>query len=310
VIAAALSPDQFAREYQQVFEGDDRWQYLPAPVGALFDWDPASTYVREPPFFAGIDASPSTPGDILGARVLAFLGDSVSTDHVSPAGSIKRDSPAGRYLIARGVEPLEFNSYGSRRGNHEVMLRGTFGNVRLRNRLTPDIEGPWTVHLPDGQRTTIYEAATRYRGEGVQLIVVAGKEYGSGASRDWAAKGTALLGVRAVLADSFERIHRSNLVGMGVLPLQFRMGESADTLGIIGTESFDIRGLAEGIRPGQEVGLEAHRDDGSSFRFGAVVRIDVPVEVEYYRHGGVLRMVARRMLDIGVGQRRNHTQLP
>jgi len=296
-VAEALSAEDFEREYERIFEGDERWRDLPAPAGALFDWDPSSTYVREPPFFDGIDAPPSAPGDILGARVLALLGDSVTTDHISPAGSIKHESPAGRYLIDHGVKPLEFNSYGSRRGNHEVMLRGTFGNVRLRNRLTPAVEGPWTVNFGDGQRTTIYEAAMRYRDARVPLVIVAGKEYGSGSSRDWAAKGTALLGVRTVLAESFERIHRTNLVGMGVLPLQFHPGESADALGITGTETFDIRGLAEGILPSQEVTVEARRDDGSTFRFKATVRIAVPVEVEYYRHGGVLRMVARQILE-------------
>jgi len=298
VVAEALSAEEFQREYERIFEGDERWRHLPAPAGALFDWDASSTYVREPPFFDGIETSPSPPEDILGARVLAFLGDSVTTDHISPAGSIKRESPAGRYLIEQGVEPLEFNGYGSRRGNHEVMLRGTFGNVRVRNRLTPDAEGPWTVHFPDGERTTIYEAGMRYRGEGVPLVIVAGKEYGSGSSRDWAAKGTALLGVRVVLAESFERIHRSNLAGMGVLPLQFRPGESADVLGITGTEMFDIQGLAGGVRTEQEVTVHARRDDGSSLRFTATVQVDVPVEAEYYRLGGVLRMVARQILDM------------
>ena len=296
IIVEAVSTDAFEREYGRIFEGDARWRGLPAPTGALYEWDPASTYVREPPFFEGIEDPPPPSADIVGARVLAFLGDSVTTDHISPAGSIKPDSPAGLYLMERGVDPLDFNSYGSRRGNHEVMLRGTFGNVRLRNRLTPDGEGPWTLHFPEGEQTTIYAAAIRYREEGAPMVVVAGKEYGSGSSRDWAAKGTALLGVRAVLAESFERIHRSNLVGMGVLPLQFRLGESADALGITGTETFDIRGLTEVPHPGQEVGVEAHRDDGSTLGFRAIVRIDVPVEVEYYRNGGVLPMVARQTL--------------
>jgi aconitate hydratase len=297
IVAEAVSPEDFEREYERIFDGDERWRNLPAPAGALFDWDATSTYIREPPFFDGIEAPHQPPGDILGARVLAFLGDSITTDHISPAGSIKSDSPAGGYLIEQGVGPLEFNSYGSRRGNHEVMLRGTFGNVRLRNRLSPDAEGPWTVHLPDGVRTTIYEAAARYRAEGVPLVIVAGKEYGSGSSRDWAAKGTALLGVRAVLAESFERIHRSNLVGMGVLPLQFRPEESADALGITGTETFDVGGLADGPHPGQEVTVEAGRDDGSTFAFTAIARIDAPVEVDHYRSGGVLPMVAREILS-------------
>ncbi len=297
IVAEAVSPEEFEREYERIFDGDERWQDLPAPTGALFQWDASSTYVCEPPFFDSIDVPVAPPGDILGARILTFLGDSVTTDHISPAGSIKPDSQAGRYLIERGVGPLEFNSYGSRRGNHEVMVRGTFGNVRLQNRLTPDAEGPWTVHFPDGQRTTIYEAAMRYRAEGVPLAIVAGKEYGSGSSRDWAAKGTALLGVRAVLAESFERIHRSNLVGMGLLPLQFRAGESADALGIAGTETFDITGLAAGTFPDQEVKVGARRADGSTLEFTAIVRMEAPIEVEYYRNGGVLSMVARDILS-------------
>ncbi|HYT78135.1 MAG TPA: aconitate hydratase AcnA [Actinomycetota bacterium] len=297
IVAEAVSPEEFEREYERIFDGDERWQDLPAPTGALFEWDASSTYVREPPFFDSIDVPLAPPGDILRARILAFLGDSVTTDHISPAGSIKPDSQAGRYLIERGIGPLEFNSYGSRRGNDEVMVRGTFGNVRLQNRLTPDVEGPWTVHFPDGHRTTIYEAAKRYQAEGVPLAIVAGKEYGSGSSRDWAAKGTALLGVRAVLAESFERIHRSNLVGMGVLPLQFRAGESADALGIAGTETFDITGLAGGTFPDQEVKVGARRADGSTLEFTAIVRIDAPMEVEYYRNGGVLSMVARDIVS-------------
>jgi len=297
IVADAVSSEDFERVYKRIFDGDERWRGLAAPAGAVFRWDPSSTYVREPPFFRGVDAAPSPPGDILGARILAFLGHSITTDHISPAGSIQSDSPAGRYLIDRAVGPLEFNSFGSRRGNHEVMLRGTFGNVRLRNRLTPDAEGPWTVHLPDGARTTIYEAAMQYRGEAVPLIIVAGREYGSGSSRDWAAKGTALLGVRAVLAESFERIHRSNLVGMGLLPLQFRAGESADALGIAGTETFDITGLAAGTFPDQEVKVGARRADGSTLEFTAIVRMEAPIEVEYYRNGGVLSMVARDILS-------------
>jgi aconitate hydratase len=262
----------------------------------MFEWDPESTYVREPPFFEGLSPEPSERDDIADARVLVKVGDSITTDHISPAGSIKPDSPAGRYLIDHGVEQRDFNSYGSRRGNHEVMMRGTFANVRLRNELAPDAEGPWTTHLPSGERMTIYEASLRYGGESVPLIVVAGKEYGSGSSRDWAAKGPALLGVRAVIAESFERIHRSNLVGMGVLPLQFAEGQSASSLGLTGSETFTIRGLAGGIGPKHEVRVVARREDGSEVSFPATVRVDMPAEVEYVRHGGILQMVLRQML--------------
>jgi aconitate hydratase len=294
-VAGAVAPEQFEEEYGRIFQGDERWRDLPVPAGALFEWDPDSTYVREPPFFEDLTPEPPPGTDIEGARVLVLLGDSITTDHISPAGSIRKDSPAGRYLLERGVEPWEFNSYGSRRGNHEVMLRGTFGNTRLRNQLVPGEEGPLTAHLPDGEVVPIYDAAERYRAEGVPLLVVAGKEYGSGSSRDWAAKGATLLGIRAVLAESFERIHRSNLVGMGVLPLQFREGESAASLGLTGRERFDIRGLAGGVEPFQTVTVTVTREDGTSFRFQATARIDGAVEAEYYRHGGILRMVARRL---------------
>jgi aconitate hydratase len=239
------------------------------------------------------------PGDILGGRVLASLGDSITTDHISPAGSIKLASPAGRYLVSKGVEPQDFNSYGARRGNHQVMVRGTFANVRLRNNLTPGKEGPWTLHLPDGELTTIFEAAELYRSEGVPLVVLAGKEYGSGSSRDWAAKGTNLLGVRAVIAQSYERIHRSNLVGMGVLPLQFHPGESADSLRLDGRETYTIRGIANGLKPGQDIAVEVQREDGSTFSFDAKVRIDAAAEVEYYVNGGILPMVLRQMVGGG-----------
>jgi aconitate hydratase len=310
IIDAAVTVEEFEREYGRIFEGDERWRELGAPSGAMYDWDPESTYVREPPFFEGVDGPPAPLADIVDARVLVLFGDSVTTDHISPAGPIKADSPAGLYLIEQGVQPLEFNSYGSRRGNHEVMLRGTFGNPRLRNALTPDLEGPWTVHFPTGERTTIYDAAMRYSEEGVPLVVVAGKEYGSGSSRDWAAKGTALLGVRSVLAESFERIHRSNLVALGVLPLQFRSGDSARTLGLSGAERLSVRGLAQGVRPGGELVVEARREDSSAVRFHAKVRIDGPVEVDYYYHGGVLPLVARQLLHrAGVGDQR-HPQRP
>ncbi|HEY8201274.1 MAG TPA: aconitase family protein, partial [Actinomycetota bacterium] len=295
----ALSPDQFAAEYGSIFDGDRRWQEMAAPTGLRFEWDPGSTYVREPPFFLSTGPDPEPPGDIVGARVLVLAGDSITTDHISPAGSIKVGSPAARYLQEHGVEPRDFNSYGSRRGNHEVMLRGTFANVRMRNLLTPGDEGPWTLHLPDGERTTIYDAAMRYRQEGVPLLVVAGKEYGSGSSRDWAAKGTALLGVRAVIAESFERIHRSNLVGMGVLPLQFTRGQSAASLGITGKETFTIRGLAGGPTPHQRLEVEVIREDGEPFSFEVEARIDAPAEADYYRHGGILQMVLRNLLPPG-----------
>ncbi len=284
---ARVRREQFAESYADVFAGDDNWRGLDAPSGRRFAWDAESTYIQNPPYFAGMGHEPDKLADIEGARVLALLGDSVTTDHISPAGRIEPDSPAGRYLIARGVQPRDFNSYGSRRGNHEVMMRGTFANVRLRNRLAPGTEGGVTVHLPDGEQMSIYDAAMRYREEGVPAIVIAGKEYGSGSSRDWAAKGPALLGVRAVIAESYERIHRSNLVGMGILPLQFADGENAESLGLSGRESFAIRGVREGAR---EVEVEA---DGK--RFAAIVRIDTPKEWDYYRHGGILRYVLRQL---------------
>jgi aconitate hydratase len=286
----------YRRTYADVFTGDEHWAALPVPEGDLFAWDPDSTYVRLPPYFDGMAAEPGSVEDVSGARCLVMVGDSVTTDHISPAGSIKPDSPAGRYLVEHGVERKDFNSYGSRRGNHEVMVRGTFANVRLRNLLVPGSEGTWTVHLPDGEEATIFEAAERYRGEDVPMIVLAGKEYGSGSSRDWAAKGTLLLGVRAVIAESFERIHRSNLVGMGVLPLQYVPGDSAATLGLDGTETFDVSGIAGGIEPGQRVRVTARRRGGGDTAFDAVLRIDGAAEVDYERHGGILQMVLRQML--------------
>lgn len=295
-IALVMDPEQFEREYGRIWAGDENWQGLPAPSGPMYAWDPGSTYVQEPPFFEELSPQVEPTRDVEGARVLVFLGDSITTDHISPAGSIKSDSAAGRYLVEHGVQPLEFNSYGSRRGNHQVMLRGTFGNVRLRNQLAPDTEGSWTVHLPDDEQMTVYDAAMRYKEEGVPLIVLAGKEYGSGSSRDWAAKGTSLLGIRAVLAESFERIHRSNLVGMGVLPLEFRPGDSSSSLGLTGRETFDIRGLAGGFKPLQLVTVDVRREDGSTFSFKATARVDAPAEVEYYRNGGILHMVLREML--------------
>ncbi|HYT29247.1 MAG TPA: aconitate hydratase AcnA, partial [Actinomycetota bacterium] len=295
-IAQAVSAEQFDQEYGRIFEGDEHWTALESPTGSMYAWDEGSTYVQEPPFFVGLSAEVPPLTDIVGARCLVKVGDSITTDHISPAGSIKAVSPAGEYLQSKGVQPGDFNSYGSRRGNHEVMLRGTFANVRLRNELAPDTEGPWTTHVPGDERMAIFDAANRYREEGVPLVVLAGKEYGSGSSRDWAAKGPMLLGVRAAIAESFERIHRSNLVGMGVLPLQYRDGEGAASLGLTGRETFTIRGIAGGISPRQEVTVEVTREDGSTFGFGAVARIDGPAEVDYYRHGGILHMVLRHML--------------
>jgi aconitate hydratase len=292
----AVEARLFQEEYAKVTEGDEHWRAMPVPAGELYTWDAASTYIKSPPFFEGMEREPRAPGDVRGSRVLALLGDSVTTDHISPAGSIQPDSPAGRYLIGLGVEPRDFNSYGARRGNHEVMLRGTFANIRLRNQLVPGVEGGWTLHLPDGERLAIYDAAMRYRDEDVPLVVVAGKEYGTGSSRDWAAKGTLLLGVRAVIAESYERIHRSNLVGMGVLPLQFLPGESAASLGLTGREVIDVGGVADGLRPGKRLTVRARREDGSVKEFAAVARVDTPDDVEYHRHGGLLRYVLRGML--------------
>ena len=294
-IRKSLKVEMFTREYERIFDGDENWQKMSAPTGPIYGWDPESTYVREPPFFEGIDPQPAALTDIVGARALVIVGDSITTDHISPAGSIPPDSPAGRYLIEQGVERPDFNSYGARRGNHEVMVRGTFANIRLRNQLTSK-EGYWTTHLPDKQEMTIFDAAERYRGEGVPLIAIAGKEYGSGSSRDWAAKGPLLLGIRAVIAESFERIHRSNLVGMGILPLQFQEGESLKSLELSGTETFTIRGLADGLKPGQRVEVEASADGRARRSFTVSCRLDNQTDVEYLRHGGVLPMVLRELM--------------
>ena len=297
VMQESVKPEQFTSQYASVFEGDDRWKALPVPEGARFEWDPASTYVKEPPYFEAMGPEPDPVTDIVGARVLALMGDSITTDHISPAGSIAGDSPAARYLMDNGVQPKDFNSYGSRRGNHEVMMRGTFANIRFRNRLTPEKEGGWTRHLPGGDVMSIYDAAMRYREEGTPLVVIAGKEYGTGSSRDWAAKGPALLGVKAAIAETYERIHRSNLVGMGVLPLQFEAGESAETLGLTGEEVFNITDLPTAMQHGAQprVQVTATRD-GDVKHFTARVRLDTPQEVEYYRHGGILRYVLRQLL--------------
>jgi aconitate hydratase len=294
-VRSAVSTDMFRKEYGEVFEGDARWKAMPVPEGDLYKWDPASTYIKLPPYFDGMPKTPPALADIRGARVLAMLGDSVTTDHISPAGSIPVDSPAGKYLIERGVKPHEFNSYGARRGNHEVMMRGTFANIRLRNQLAPGTEGGWTLHLPDVEKMTIYDAAMKYKKESVPLLVLAGKEYGSGSSRDWAAKGTRLLGIRAVIAESFERIHRSNLVGMGVLPLEFMPGENRDSLSLTGHEVFDIEGISS-LSPRKQLTVRARSADGKEKTFTVVARADTPEEVAYYHHGGILQYVLRQML--------------
>jgi len=299
----AISSGMFRETYAQIFEGDENWRGIAAPRGALFEWDPESSYVRNPPYFDAMPvAPPDSTADIAGARALAYLGDSITTDHISPAGSIRAASPAGAYLMERGVQPGGFNSYGSRRGNHEVMVRGTFANVRIRNRLAPGTEGGFTTHIPSGEVMTIYDAAARYAAEGAPLIVLAGKEYGSGSSRDWAAKGPYLQGVGAVLAESYERIHRSNLIGMGIVPLQFQPGESAESLGLTGQEEFDIVGLSEGLAAGfasgRTVRVRAKAADAVR-EFTATARIDTPKEADYYRHGGILQYVLRQLLGGG-----------
>jgi aconitate hydratase len=296
IVASSVQASGFSSSYGDVFAGDERWQGLEIPTGDEFEWADASTYVRRPPYFDGMDKEPAGVKDITGARVLAVLGDSVTTDHISPAGSIKTDSPAGRYLTEHDVERKDFNSYGSRRGNHEVMIRGTFANIRLRNQLAPGTEGGVTRHLPGGEQMSIYDAAQKYAEDGVPLVILAGKEYGSGSSRDWAAKGTMLLGVRAVIAESYERIHRSNLIGMGVVPLQYANGESAASLGLTGEETFEISGLG-GDRIAREIEVKATSPDGSDKTFTATVRIDTPGEAEYYRHGGILQYVLRSLLN-------------
>jgi aconitate hydratase len=292
-VATFLGRDDFIQSYADVFAGDARWQGLQAPAGKVFDWDPDSTYIQNPPYFQDMSMEPSPVEAIDGAHCLAVLGDSVTTDHISPAGSIKPDSPAGRYLIDHGVQPGDFNSYGSRRGNHEVMMRGTFANIRLRNRMAPGTEGGVTLHQPSGEQMSIYDAAMRYQADGVPAIIIAGKEYGSGSSRDWAAKGPRLLGVRAVIAESYERIHRTNLVCMGVLPLQFEDGESAASLGLTGDETYTISDLNDGNA--KQVTVTATATDGTAKTFEARVRIDTPNEVEYYQHGGILQYVLRKL---------------
>jgi len=296
-IASAVRTEQFTEKYVGVFDGDDRWRGLPAPTGQRFDWQSESTYVRKPPFFEALSLQPVATGDIQAARVLAMLGDSVTTDHISPAGAIPADGPAGQYLIDHGVDPKDFNSFGSRRGNHEVMVRGTFANIRLRNKLAPETEGGWTRHQPSGEPMSIYDAGMRYKHEATPLVVLAGKEYGSGSSRDWAAKGTMLLGVRAVIAENFERIHRSNLVFMGVLPLVFKDGDSVASLGLTGQESFDLIGIADGLQPRSDVQARVTAPDGSRKTFVVTAGIDTPEELNYYFHGGILPYVLRQLVS-------------
>jgi aconitate hydratase len=292
---AFVRPEQFKKRYADVLKGDPQWQALKVSTGSTFGWDPNSTYVRKPPFFDGIPKEPGALKNIENARVLAVLGDSITTDHISPAGDIDKKGPAARYLTEQGVKPEDFNSFGARRGNHEVMMRGTFANIRLKNQLVPGVEGGVTKHQPSGEQLSIYDAAMKYQAEGTPLVVLAGAEYGTGSSRDWAAKGTMLLGVKAVITKSFERIHRSNLVGMGVLPLQFEAGQDAKTLGLNGSESFSIAGISEELKPGKVLEVTAKSDDGSSKTFKVKVRIDTPNELDYYRHGGILQYVLRQL---------------
>ena len=296
-VAESISPEIFNSQYSRVFEGDETWKSLMAPESDIYEWDAESTYIQEPPFFDDFPLEPQDPGDIENANVLALLGDSITTDHISPAGSIPKDGPAGGYLISKGVSPRSFNSFGSRRGNHEVMIRGSFANIRIRNRMVGGKEGGLTVHVPTGEEMSIYDASSRYMSDGTELVVIGGKEYGTGSSRDWAAKGTALLGVRCVIAESFERIHRSNLVGMGVLPLQFEEGQSSESLGVTGFETFSVSGISEDLHPGKRMTVTVTDTDGGRREFHATCRLDTPVEVEYYRNGGILQTVLRQMIS-------------
>jgi aconitate hydratase len=294
-VRKCVTPAMFRKRYADVFTGDRAWRKIKTATGLTYHWDSASTYVKNPPYFDGMAASPSAVKDITGARVLALLGDSITTDHISPAGSIKKDGPAGNYLTSHGVAVADFNSYGARRGNHEVMMRGTFANIRLKNEMVPGVEGGVTRHMPDGAQMSIYDAAMKYQSDRVPLVVVAGKEYGTGSSRDWAAKGANLLGVKAVIAESFERIHRANLVGMGVLPLQFKDGMTRKSLNLDGSELFDMLGLAQGIKPRMDVRTRITRKDGSAQDITLLCRIDTIDEVEYYRNGGILPYVLRNL---------------
>jgi aconitate hydratase len=292
-VAGSVDSAMFIKGYADVFRGDENWRGIKTPEGKIYAWDGKSTYVKNPPYFDGMTMTPAEVGDVKGARALAVLGDSVTTDHISPAGNIAKSSPAAKYLMDLGVKPADFNSYGARRGNHEVMMRGTFANIRLRNLLLPGTEGGITLHIPSGETLSIFDAAMKYKKESTPLVILAGKEYGTGSSRDWAAKGTMLLGVKAVIAESFERIHRSNLIGMGVLPLQFKDGENAQTLKLTGKETFDIVGLERGAA--KTVTVVAHGENGKAIEFRARLRIDTPKELDYYRHGGILHYVLRQL---------------
>jgi len=301
-VHASLDSAMFRKSYGNVFTGDANWSSIKVPAGKIYSWEDKSTYVRNPPYFDGMTMTPKPVTDVTGARCLALLGDSVTTDHISPAGDISKTSPAAKYLVSQGVQPIDFNSYGARRGNHEVMMRGTFANIRLRNAMV-SIEGGYAVYMPKGEflpgePVSIYDAAMAYQKEGTPLVVLAGAEYGTGSSRDWAAKGTRLLGVRAVIAKSFERIHRSNLVGMGVLPLEFKAGEDASTLGLTGKEVFDIGGIAAGVKPGQDLVVKTTNEHGHKKEFTVRLRIDTPNEVDYYKHGGILQYVLRQLAGV------------
>jgi aconitate hydratase len=296
VVTKSARTEFFAKEYAEVFAGDESWNSIKIPTGNIYEWTNDSTYIKQPPYFETLADPLTSVSDFTGLRVLAVLGDSVTTDHISPAGSIAVNSPAGKYLVSLGVKPGDFNSYGSRRGNHEVMVRGTFANIRLRNLMVPAIEGGWTRHIPDGEEMSIYDAAVKYKHDGVSLVVIAGKEYGSGSSRDWAAKGTLLLGVKAVIAESFERIHRSNLVGMGVLPLQFLPGDTNESLGLTGEELLDISGIPAALATSSRVTVKAAHPGGKQIEFEAIARIDTPQEAEYYRNGGILPYVLRQLV--------------
>jgi aconitate hydratase len=295
-VRRSINRGMFQHQYAHAFDGDENWKTMPVPSGGTFQWDAQSTYIKKPPYFENMVDPSTSIQDLPGLRVLAMLGDSVTTDHISPAGSIPKDSPAGKYLIAQGVQPKDFNSYGARRGNHEVMVRGTLANIRLKNQLAPGTEGGWSTHFPEGTQMSIYDAAMMYQSEGVPLMILAGKEYGSGSSRDWAAKGVLLLGVRAVIAESFERIHRTNLVGMGVLPLQFQTGQNASSLGLTGKEIFHIEGVKDALDGGcRTARVRAVNTAGAETVFSVDVRVDTPQEVEYYRNGGILPYVLRQI---------------
>jgi len=298
-LRSSVRAELFEKEYAEVFQGDAAWNSIQVPAGDLYEWDEVSTYVKRPPYFDAMADPATSVRDFTELRVLAVLGDSVTTDHISPAGSIPVDSPAGKYLVANGVAPKDFNSYGARRGNHEVMVRGTLANIRLRNQLAPGTEGGWTTHMPSGERTTIYDAAMRYQEEGVGLLIIAGKEYGSGSSRDWAAKGVRLLGVQAVIAESFERIHRSNLIGMGVLPLEFMPGENRETLGLTGQEVYHVEGVPAAVAGSKRAAVRAVAANGTAIEFTVKVRVDTPAEADYYRHGGILPFVLHQLATRG-----------